>query len=154
MNPLKEVADLERAPVIGELSKAITGQEGYPRRVHPALVPLFDHSFPGVRMLHLDPEEDIYNPVDMREGVEYKQQRSYMFPGYWSLAFDNSVGEINKLLFEITGEGKSPAERTAARGRLLHIARAVTGIQTAESSGAQTVKREQVTRLIETDKPD
>ena len=154
MNPLKEVADLERAPLIGEFAKTVAGKEGYPRRIHPYLVPLFETVFSGVRLLHLEPKADIYNPVDKREGIEYQQERVYMFPGHWSLAFDNSVGEINKILFEMTSEGLSPAERTAARGKLLHIARGITGIQTAESSGFQTVRREGITRLIETDKPD
>jgi predicted GNAT family acetyltransferase len=156
MTPAKEVADLERAPVIGEFAKIVTGKEGFPRKIHPFLVPVFETVFPGVRLLQLDAKSDIYTPRGEPGSTEYKSKRTYVFPGYWSMAFDNSLGEINKLLFALPfdQEGMSPLERTATRGKILQWARLLTGVQSVESSGQATVKREAVTRLIETDKPD
>ena len=160
---LFRVADLERAPLIGDTAKAITGIDGYPRRVHPFLKDIFENTFAGADMLQFEAKDDIYSPIDMREGVEYQEKRAYMFPGAFSIAFDNTLGELNNLLYDmdpalnlvgIEGRGRtSPAER-AAQVRLLQWARSLVGAQIVESSPDQTASRESRKRLIETDKPD
>jgi len=160
---LFRVADLERAPLIGDTAKAITGIEGYPRKVHPFLKDIFENTFAGADMLQFEAKDDIYSPIDMREGVEYQEKRAYMFPGAFSIAFDNTLGELNNLLYDmdpalnlvgIEGRGRtSPAER-AAQVRLLQWARSIVGAQIVESAPDQTASRESKKRLIETDKPD
>jgi len=160
---LFRVADLERAPLIGDTAKAITGIDGYPRRVHPFLKDIFENTFAGADMLQFEAKDDIYSPIDMREGVEYQEKRAYMFPGAFSIAFENTLGELNNLLYDmdpalslVGGEGRgrtSPAER-AAQVRLLQWARSIVGAQIVESSPDQTASRESTKRLIETDKPD
>ena len=159
MRMISEVADPERAPVIGDTVRVISENPGYPRRVHPHLRELFDVTFPGTRMLELDAKEDIYGERDAREGVEFEERRSYMFPGAWSLIFDNTLGEINNVLYDmdpiIGGSGRmSPAEKTALRGKLLQAARSVVGLQTAQFAPDQTAQRERRVRKVETDKPE
>ena len=164
MRMISEVADPERAPVIGDTVRVITEDPGYPRRVHPHLRKLFDVTFPGTRMLELDAKEDIYGERDAREGVEFEERRSYMFPGAWSIIFDNTLGEINNVLYDMDyfipdalggGSGRmSPAEKTALRGELLQLARSVVGLQTAQFAPDQTAQRERRTRKVETDKPE
>jgi hypothetical protein len=156
MTPLKEVVDLERAPVLGQAAKIVTGKEGFPRKLHPNLVPLFETVFPGVRLLQLEPENDIYTPKGEPGSVEYKKTRTYMFPGRWSIVFDNVLGEVNKLLYAnpLSDDSMSEVEATAKRGELLRWARYFTGVQTVESRGDRTIQREQSMRQTETDKPD
>jgi predicted GNAT family acetyltransferase len=156
MTPLKEVVDLERAPVLGQAAKIVTGKEGFPRKLHPNLVPLFETVFPGVRLLQLEPENDIYTPKGEPGSVEYKKTRTYMFPGRWSIVFDNVLGEVNKLLYAnpLSDDSMSEVEATAKRGELLRWARYFTGVQTVESRGDRTIQREQSKRQTETDKPD
>lgn len=162
MEPLRHVVDLERAPFIGDVMKAYTGKEGYPKRVHPWLVPIVEQTF-STEMLRVPAKEDKFDLPAAPDSVEFEQERVYMFPGKWSIAFDNSpLGELNTMLnqqFRPTDKAPfiepamSPLEATSRRGKIVAWARAVTGVQTAEISGTRTAQRETTKRLTTTTRP-
>ena len=162
MEPLRHVVDLERAPFIGDVMKAYTGKEGFPKRVHPWLVPIVEQTF-TTEMLRVPAKKDMFETPAGPESIEFEQERVYMFPGKWSIAFDNSpLGELNTMLnqqFRPTDKppfiepAMSSLEATSKRGRLVAWARAITGAQTTEVSGARTAQREEPKRLTTTTRP-
>ena len=162
MEPLRQVVDLERAPFIGDVMKMYTGKEGFPRRVHPWLAPIVDQSF-NTEMLRVPAKSDFFESPAEEGSVEFEAERHYMFPGKWSIAFDNSpLGELNSMLLQQaapTGEfpfiqpAMSPLEATSRRGYLIAWARALSGMQTSEVSGSRTARREETERITTTTRP-
>ena len=166
MTALRQVVDLERSLIAGDVIRLATDKPGYPKRVHPWIADRIEEGF-GVKMYRTLPKDDMMGIPDKREGVEFQQERVYMFPGAWQILFDNSpLGELNNTMtqqFQWKGfdEGNfpieptfTPLERESARGRMIAWARAVTGVQTAETSGAETARREEPTRMMKTKRPE
>ena len=146
--------------------REVTGKPGYPRRVHPWIADLTEQTF-AVKLYRTSPKDDTVGLPDEREGVEFQEERVYMFPGAWQIAFDNSpLGELNNMMmqqydFKVPEGSYGPQvrlkvtalERESARGRMIAGARALTGFQTAETSGREAARREEPTRLTVTKRP-
>ena len=150
---LRQVVDLERSLVIGEGIRVASGKPGYPKRVHPWIADLVEETF-GVDLYRTLPKDDQVGLPDEREGVEFQQERAYMFPGNWQILFDNLLlGELNTIMLQQSGP-LTPLEKDSSRGKLIAWARAVTGVQTTETSGAEAARREEVTRITKTKRPE
>ena len=123
--------------------------------MHPWVANLVEEAF-GVNLHRTSPKDDMMGIPDKREGVEFQQERVYMFPGVWQIAFDNSpLGELNSMMMQQSiGSQLTPLEKESARGQMIAWARAVTGVQTAETSGAEAARREEPTRITTTKRPD
>ena len=166
LTALRQVVDLERSLIAGDVIREVTGKPGYPRRVHPWIADLTEQTF-AVKLYRTLPKDDTVGLPDEREGVEFQEERIYMFPGAWQIAFDNSpLGELNNMMmqqydFKVPEGSYFPEvrlkvtalERESARGRMIAWARALTGVQTAETSGREAARREEPTRLTVTKRP-
>jgi hypothetical protein len=152
MTNLKNVIDIERAPIAGEIMDLYTHNSQFPRRVHPSIASTLEDTF-NIKMLRINAVEDPFvreaEELELKLGEAsgmVKQERYYLLPGFWTLAFDNSpLGELNRKMFELE---RSALEMTDQRGDLLAWARFVLGIQTVEVHRSRQARLEEPTTLI------
>jgi len=150
LTPLNELFNPDRAPIVSDiLSSFDLNSASVPKRVSPVLIGWLEQS--GIELLDVDPRDDPFTILsqkqvreeermmgiepdeeDPREPLTIKHKRNYyMMPGVGQLLFTNSpLGELNDLLLKIE---KTPMEQSAGlQGQLLHLSRAITGLNQRE----------------------
>jgi hypothetical protein len=147
INTMRKVVDVQRAPLVapGLAGYGIGSQ--WPRRIHPALVSIVEHTFlsnlvtvPAIE----DPfarDELLKEDKALRAAGKLTGDRFYMEAGPRLLFFDNAgLGELNRML--ISWE-KTPLEESGKRGELLRWARVILGAETYEVWRHRQARREE-----------
>jgi hypothetical protein len=82
--------------------------------------------------------------IDPNDLETIKKERFYLAPGGYSIAFENTLSELNKLMFTLDkGENASPQEKTDAMGKWLYALRTGTGLDVIPVSGSKTAQQEE-----------
>lgn len=88
--------------------------------------------------------------IDPNDLKTVRDMRYYLPPGGYSIAFENTLGELNKALFQYS---RSPAEKTEALGEILFALRNLTGLEVSEVSAAKTARQEEPVFYTKSRKP-
>ena len=174
---LRQVADIENAPIPGTALALLGTSEPIPRRVHPWLTGITETVFPGLKLLRVPGHQDpfITSAEQERERQlneaakavgELRPERYYLPPGGFSLAFENTpfLGELNQLFLTqfdpqrlARGEPPVPSpvlERlSGTQGTMAAAARAVLQMQTAIVERHRTARRDAPRTDTETTTP-
>lgn len=83
--------------------------------------------------------------IDPNDLATIREERFYLPPGGYSIAFENTLGEINK---EMLAKSRSPAERAESgelmdMGNILFTLRNLTGFELSSVSASRTAQQEE-----------
>ena len=160
---LRNVADLESAPVPAAILDTIGSANPMPRRVHPWIASLIGPAFSGLDILRVPAAMDPFISGEERQRIAadeavgvLKEERFYLPPGLISLTFENIpfLGELNQMMLTqfdpaklLKGEAPFPGstlERLAGpQGKALMAARLFLQMQVGEVNRHKTARREE-----------
>jgi hypothetical protein len=148
LNNLRDsIADPERAPILGDTLRAMSGKDAMPVRVHPAIAELYEMTFPGAELIRVPALKDPLGGPPTEDEKTLKQERIYIMGGIPSVLFRQAPGlaEVNQLFLKQmspTGTGVlTDMEKRTALGMLAGATRIATGAQAEEFSRERTAKQ-------------
>ena len=148
LNNLRDsIADPERAPILGDTLRAMSGKDAMPVRVHPAIAELYEMTFPGAQLIRVPALKDPLGGPPTEDEKTLKQERIYIMGGIPSVLFRQAPGlaEVNQLFLKQmspTGTGVlTDMEKRTALGMLAGATRIATGAQVEEFSRERTAKQ-------------
>lgn len=94
--------------------------------------------------------------IDPNDLSTIREERFYLPPGGYSIAFENTLGELNKEL--LLKWSRSPAERAESAelldmGNILFMLRNLTGLELASVSASRTAQQEEPVFYTKSSKP-
>jgi hypothetical protein len=94
--------------------------------------------------------------IDPNDLSTIREERFYLPPGGYSIAFENTLGELNKEL--LLKWSRSPAERAEGAelldmGNILFMLRNLTGLELSSVSASRTAQQEEPVFYTKSTKP-
>jgi len=150
LNNLREsIADPDRAPILGDTLRAMSGRDAMPVRVHPVIANLYELTFPNSELIRVPAMKDTLGGPATEEEKTLRSERVYILGGMPSFLFRQSpvIAEANQLLLKqmnpalLGGTPLTDMEQRTALGILAGSARIATGLQVEEFSRAKTARQ-------------